>query len=662
MDVGVDGLEEWVLIGGDEFVGVYRAYDHQLGRTVAVRMLEAAEVDQRRRFEREGRLLAALDHHDNLVNVHYVDARHDGRPCLVMEHVAGGSLQDHLDLNGPVPPLVAVNWMLQIGSAVALLHRRGVVHRRLTPAAVLLSADDRRPKLVDVVPAPAGGRTAIAGYAPPEQREGDDPEAAWDLYALAATLHALLVGVPPPPPTSGASAPPRPPAPGGAALNKVLERALSADPDARFHDADDMTSALLASAVALTPSPEPAADTVAARVERLTPGVADEVILRAVSTDATPQQLLQIARFTADQRLLVEIAHREDEDVYRTAIGRLDQEHLALLLRESESVRVKSAAIEHLTDEEEARRFVDHPQREFRVALARTTDDRKLMEALVQDQDDDVVGAVIARARLPESLRVMVADADPRLRVLVARYGEHPEVIGELAEDPDPRVHGVAIMRLDDRERLRELATNGDRAISQAAFDRIDDESTLLELSRHELGHVREEAVFRIDDEALLNEIATDPDHAAHPVAIERLSDPDLLLGVARHEHLGIARLGVGRISRQADLRTLAADASYPHRLLAIPRLTDRAMLERLAKDGDREVRAVAARRLDEMRWVNEVERGERQIRIGGLAALVVLFLLAAGVSPLASFGLAVVLAILVVLAAGVFAYALPVD
>jgi eukaryotic-like serine/threonine-protein kinase len=189
---------------------VYRALDPQLGREVAIKALASAFHDDSaslRRFEREARALAALNH-PNIATL-YELLEVDGRPYLVLELVEGETLAERLG-RGAMPVAEAVEAARQIGDALAEAHRKGIVHRDLKPSNVKLG-EDGRVKVLDfglakTAPGPGAGdaRTAttlsgtILGTAPymsPEQARGLATDRRTDIWAFGCLLFEMLSGV-----------------------------------------------------------------------------------------------------------------------------------------------------------------------------------------------------------------------------------------------------------------------------------------------------------------------------------------------------------------------------------------------------------------------------------------------------------------------------------
>jgi serine/threonine-protein kinase len=194
------------LLGRGGMSSVWQAYDEELGRPVAIKLLHARRLesaDSVDRFEREARTLA-LFAHPGIVTV--IDrGETDGRPFIVCELVDGRDLHERIALEGPLPIAEALAIAVQIASALAYAHERGVIHRDVKPHNVLLTADGHA-KLTDfgiarVDDAPAlthPGRVLGTGdYVAPEQAQGHPLDGRADIYALGALLHHCLTGAPP---------------------------------------------------------------------------------------------------------------------------------------------------------------------------------------------------------------------------------------------------------------------------------------------------------------------------------------------------------------------------------------------------------------------------------------------------------------------------------
>src|SRR5436190_10956248 len=121
---------------------ILRAEDSELGRTVAIKVLAerfARDPSLRQRFTREALAAARLSGDPATVTIYDV-GECDGRPFIVMEYVDGGSLEDRLR-SGPPAPDDALDWLRQAAAALDAAHAKGVVHRDVKPANLLLNGD-----------------------------------------------------------------------------------------------------------------------------------------------------------------------------------------------------------------------------------------------------------------------------------------------------------------------------------------------------------------------------------------------------------------------------------------------------------------------------------------------------------------------------------------
>jgi serine/threonine protein kinase len=262
---------------------VYAAYDRELGREVAVKVVavELADPETIARLQREARIIAHLEH-PGIVPVHDVGTLADGRVFYAMKLVSGKRL-DALAREGPSLG-ERLRLFLRVCEAVAFAHAHGVIHRDLKPENVMVGpfgevlvvdwgVAKHREELpaTEASPAPAapprseydtahGTVLGTPAYMAPEQARGeiDRVDARADVYALGALLYFLLTGrapgrtkAGPDEPTrtwAGATRPsaiesPRRIAPGIArALEAICLKALAPDPDARYPKVDDLTA------------------------------------------------------------------------------------------------------------------------------------------------------------------------------------------------------------------------------------------------------------------------------------------------------------------------------------------------------------------------------------------------------------------------------------
>ncbi|GAA4702191.1 hypothetical protein GCM10023215_46700 [Pseudonocardia yuanmonensis] len=266
------------LLGEGGMSRVFLAYDRDLARPVAVKLLaHAGSADDLGRLRDEARAAAAIDH-PGVVTVHDVGTSPVG-VHVVMSYLEGETLAQRLERDGPLPPEEVAAVGRAVCGALAAAHRAGVVHRDISPGNIMLGPDGAV-TVTDFGIARLGdgaGRTKT-GYivgtpsciAPEQVRGTGRLDGRVDLYALACCLFTALTGRPPftdPDPFTVVLAHLResPPRPSSLveevppALEAVLLRALSKDPSRRYQDAAAMADALTAAVPASLPASLPAA-------------------------------------------------------------------------------------------------------------------------------------------------------------------------------------------------------------------------------------------------------------------------------------------------------------------------------------------------------------------------------------------------------------------
>jgi serine/threonine protein kinase len=277
------GAERYVLdkqIGTGGMGRVFSGRDLRLGRTVAIKMLRTQDAALARRFDREVRLAARLQH-PGVVPVYDAGFWPSGEPFLVMKLVLGQSLarvvkdadtrEDRLSL---LPNVIAA------AEAIAYAHDQSIVHRDLKPSNILVGAfgetvvldwglakdlraqeppdrDSDRPKGLQ----PLGGDTAVGAvvgtpsYMSPEQAAGKPIDLRTDVYALGAILYYVLAGMAPQ--TATTHPPGRAPAASGklvplglleprlpSDLLAIVDKAIAIDPARRYPSAFELAEDL----------------------------------------------------------------------------------------------------------------------------------------------------------------------------------------------------------------------------------------------------------------------------------------------------------------------------------------------------------------------------------------------------------------------------------
>jgi serine/threonine protein kinase/Tol biopolymer transport system component len=249
---------------------VYKAEDLKLERTVALKFLSSYrsnEADQRR-FLREARASSILDH-PNICTVYEIDETDDGRLFIAMAFCEGETLKKKIE-RGPLPLFEALSIAAQTADGLAAAHAKGVVHRDVKPANVIITPSGRV-KLVDFGIAKLADQSRLtregtavgtAAYMSPEQIRGDEIDARADVWALGVVFYEMVSGVSPfaaesdhdrirrilssdPEPLASlrAGVPPE--------VEKIVARCLAKDRAERYAGMEEMRADLVAAATAL---------------------------------------------------------------------------------------------------------------------------------------------------------------------------------------------------------------------------------------------------------------------------------------------------------------------------------------------------------------------------------------------------------------------------
>jgi serine/threonine-protein kinase len=250
-------------LGAGGMADVYLAEDQELGRRVAIKILNDRHANDEQfveRFRREAKNAAALSH-PNIVSI-YDRGEAEGTYYIAMEYLDGRSLKELILSRGDAPIAVVVEYARQILAALRFAHRHGIVHRDIKPHNVLVDGEGRV-KVTDFGIARAGASqmteagsiVGTAQYLSPEQARGADVDQRSDLYSLGVVMYEMLTGTvpfggdtpveiamkhlsqtPALPSTKRADVPRE--------LDMVVTRSLAKNPDDRYQNAEEMEADL----------------------------------------------------------------------------------------------------------------------------------------------------------------------------------------------------------------------------------------------------------------------------------------------------------------------------------------------------------------------------------------------------------------------------------
>jgi beta-lactam-binding protein with PASTA domain/predicted Ser/Thr protein kinase len=296
-------------LGRGGMANVYLAEDQELGRRVAIKMLDDRHAQDEQfveRFRREAKNAAGLSH-PNIVSI-YDRGQAEGTYYIAMEYLEGRTLKELLVARGPTPLAVAIDYARQILAALGFAHRNGIVHRDIKPHNVVVAPDGRL-KVTDFGIARAGASQmtetgsiiGTAQYLSPEQAKGAPVTPASDIYSVGIVLSEMLTGSVPftgDTPLEIAmkhlSATPEPPSEKRPEvpheLDSIVLRALAKDPADRYQSAEAMDADLARAARghAVAPETEEAATQVLRGVGAVTMATAPTQVVRRPPTAPPP--------------------------------------------------------------------------------------------------------------------------------------------------------------------------------------------------------------------------------------------------------------------------------------------------------------------------------------------------------------------------------------
>ncbi|GAC1624375.1 MAG: hypothetical protein PVS2B2_15310 [Candidatus Acidiferrum sp.] len=191
-------------IGSGAHSRVARGFDPLIGRHVAIKLFSPslARGEARQRFLREARVVGQISH-PSIVALHDMGIEEStSTPYLVMDLVEGQSLEQIL-AKGSLPFPRTCSWGAEVATALAVAHRKGIIHGDVKPANILIAADGRV-KLTDFGMARLASHDSLdtpllgtPAYWCPEQILGKPQDARSDLFSLGVVLYEMLTGIRP---------------------------------------------------------------------------------------------------------------------------------------------------------------------------------------------------------------------------------------------------------------------------------------------------------------------------------------------------------------------------------------------------------------------------------------------------------------------------------
>ena len=252
-------------LGEGAMGSVYKGLDEQLDMTVAIKVLSPGIVDRENlaRFEREAQAAANLKH-PNIAHVFFVGRTEDDLPFFAMEFVGGDSMAEVINSRMRVTGRQMLTLMRQSSSALQFAADKGVLHRDVKPANIMIEKEAgaklvdfgvSKPAHADVNLTATGMALGTPKYLSPEQAEGGDIDFRCDMYSLGVTFFELVVGRPPfdaDSPVAIIMKHVKEPIPNIRDLNdripwtlcRIIERMMSKEPEHRYSSYDEIIAGL----------------------------------------------------------------------------------------------------------------------------------------------------------------------------------------------------------------------------------------------------------------------------------------------------------------------------------------------------------------------------------------------------------------------------------
>lgn len=258
----IGGYRLATQIGSGALATVYKAYQPDLKRWVAIKVLQYRDKNALLRFQREAQAIANLRHRNILIVYNY--GEENEWPYIVMEYIEGGTLADRLT-GKPMDWVRAIDLTIPITEALGYAHEQGIIHRDVKPSNILMAQEDwplladfGLIKLKDAKHKGLTGPGASMGtpfYVAPEQARGQTIDHRADIYSLGVILYEMITGrLPfdyqnpnkvllahisepvPPPRQFNPDCPP--------ILEKIILTAMQKSPDQRYKNMQAMKDAL----------------------------------------------------------------------------------------------------------------------------------------------------------------------------------------------------------------------------------------------------------------------------------------------------------------------------------------------------------------------------------------------------------------------------------